>query len=364
MRFFLTLFTTVLTLTSALAQQDKCEEVWFSGEGTQYGGVAGGEGGNCGIPVSDGDFYHCAMNHIQYDSSAACGACVRVLGPKGEITLKVVDRCPECLHGDIDLSTDAFTQLAELKDGRIPIKWRFVPCNTKEDIKIFYAEGTSPYYFKAQFRGFRHALSKVEYQKQDGSFIPIHREMYNYFVMMDGIDEDKSKCGPYTFRLTAVTGESVIIKDAAYIEGGEVATRAQFKESDCPDCSGIIGGTAEIDNCGVCSGGTTGIEKNSSCEQDCIGYWNGEAYLDECGFCVGGTTGGTPCPGASTDISLISDKSNIQQIDIFDVFGRFIKSVSFDEIDNFRAKLKIGSIFILKIKETSGIRVAKMTAMP
>ncbi|MBO5864122.1 MAG: hypothetical protein J6Q59_07635, partial [Paludibacteraceae bacterium] len=141
-------------------------------------------------------------------------------------------------------------------------------------------------------------------------------------------------------------------------------TGVQFQESDCPDCSGVIGGTAEIDNCGVCSGGTTGIEKNSSCKQDCIGYWNGEAYLDECGFCVGGTTGGTPCPGTNTGMTLISDTDNIQSIDIFDVFGRFITSVSPDGIDNFRARLKGGSIFILKIKETDGIRVTKMTAVP
>ncbi|MBO5800587.1 MAG: hypothetical protein J6R41_11285 [Paludibacteraceae bacterium] len=364
MRIFFALSLTILSFASVFAQQENCSELWFEGEGTQYGGVAGGEGGNCGIPVDEGDFYHCAMNHVQYDSSAACGACVRVLGPKGEITLKVVDRCPECLHGDIDLSTDAFIQLAELKDGRIPIKWRFVPCDTEDDIKIFYAEGTSPYYFKAQFRGFRHALSMVEYQKRDGSFIPIHREMYNYFVMLEGIDEDKSKCGPYTFRLTAVSGESVIVKDVPYIEGNEVSTGMQFQESNCPDCSGVIGGTAEIDNCGVCSGGTTGIEKNSSCKQDCIGYWNGEAYLDECGFCVGGTTGGTPCPGTNTGMTLISDTDNIQSIDIFDVFGRFITSVSPDGIDNFRARLKGGSIFILKIKGTDGIRVTKMTAVP
>lgn len=34
------------------------------------------------------------------------------------------------------------------------------------------------------------------------------------------------------------------------------------------DCDGVIGGIASIDLCGTCSGGTTGIEANSSCEQE------------------------------------------------------------------------------------------------
>lgn len=61
------------------------------------------------------------------------------------------------------------------------------------------------------------------------------------------------------------------------------------------DCHGNPGGTAAIDNCGVCSGGTTGIEPNSSCEQDCEGVWKGTAYMDNCSICVEGTTGLLPC---------------------------------------------------------------------
>lgn len=57
------------------------------------------------------------------------------------------------------------------------------------------------------------------------------------------------------------------------------------------DCFGVEDGTATIDDCGVCSGGTTGIEPNSSCEQDCNGDWDGTAIIDTCGVCSGGNTG-------------------------------------------------------------------------
>ena len=64
-----------------------------------------------------------AMNHTDYADSAACGACVELTGPNATITIRIVDRCPECPAGDIDLSPEAFAAIAELSQGRVPITW-------------------------------------------------------------------------------------------------------------------------------------------------------------------------------------------------------------------------------------------------
>ena len=69
----------------------------------------------------------------------------------------------------------------------------------------------------------------------------------------------------------------------------------EYEDCECLgyDCNEVPGGTASIDNCGLCSGGTTGNVQNESCT-DCAGVLNGTASLDYCGICSGGTTGVEP----------------------------------------------------------------------
>jgi len=66
-------------------------------------------------------------------------------------------------------------------------------------------------------------------------------------------------------------------------------------EPETTDCAGIEGGSATIDDCGLCTGGTTGNTANylkdcsgecgGDAELDCLGECNGLAVTDECGTC-------------------------------------------------------------------------------
>src|SRR5688500_431718 len=80
------------------------------GEATYYDFADGS--GNCGFPATPEDLMVAAMNHTDYAGSAACGACVRAVGPNGSVDVRIVDRCPECPAGDIDLSPEAFERIA------------------------------------------------------------------------------------------------------------------------------------------------------------------------------------------------------------------------------------------------------------
>jgi len=58
------------------------------------------------------------------------------------------------------------------------------------------------------------------------------------------------------------------------------------------DCLGECGGLAEYDQCDVCDS-----DLENDCVQDCNEEWGGTAYLDNCGNCVGGSTGESECLG-------------------------------------------------------------------
>lgn len=79
----------------------------------------------------------------------------------------------------------------------------------------------------------------------------------------------------------------------AYVDSCQTCVGGTTGLEPCTqDCNGVWGGTAYLDSCQTCVGGTTGLEP---CSQDCNGVWGGTAYLDSCQTCVGGTTGFEPC---------------------------------------------------------------------
>jgi len=96
----------------------------FSGEATYY--AADGTGA-CGFKATPNDLMVAAMNKAQYKKSL-CGQCIAVTGPKGTVKVRIVDLCPGCSMGDVDLSKQAFAAIAALSAGRIDITWNFVPC--------------------------------------------------------------------------------------------------------------------------------------------------------------------------------------------------------------------------------------------
>ncbi|CAG8471810.1 15965_t:CDS:2 [Funneliformis caledonium] len=96
------------------------------GDGTYYDPGVGI--GACGWQNYDHEFV-AALNAPQYGKfanpadSPICGKCIKVTGPKGSVNVKLVDKCPICKHGDIDMTSKAFEKIADIDDGRVKITW-------------------------------------------------------------------------------------------------------------------------------------------------------------------------------------------------------------------------------------------------
>ena len=146
---------------------EACGGNTFSGEGTYYGATGGG---NCSFPATPNDLNVGAMNQTDYAGSAVCGACAEVTGPRGTLRIRIVDRCPECQPGDIDLSESAFEAIADPIAGRVPITWQYVPCLVSGPIVYHFKEGSNQWWTAVQIRNHRHQVSNLEYRDGAGNF--------------------------------------------------------------------------------------------------------------------------------------------------------------------------------------------------
>jgi expansin (peptidoglycan-binding protein) len=196
-----------------------------SGSGTYYN--ADGTG-NCSFDASPNDLMVAAMNAPDYNHAAWCGACLQVTGPSGQtIVVRVVDQCPGCAHGDLDLSPQAFGMLAPLATGRIAITWHEVACSVTGPIAFRFKEGTNPYWAAIQLRDARYPIATLEARAADGTYAAIPRADYNYFVAANGLGS-----GPIALRTTDARGHVLDDSNLALAAATVVDGATQF--ATCP----------------------------------------------------------------------------------------------------------------------------------
>jgi expansin (peptidoglycan-binding protein) len=174
-----------------------------TGEGTYYAATGAG---NCSFPASPENMMVAAMNNVDYADSIYCGAYIEVTGPKGAVTVRITDRCPECLKGDIDLSREAFALIADPIAGRVPISWRIINPALSGPIRYHFKDGSNQWWTAIQIRNHRNPIFRLEYlDSASGQFKAIPRLSYNYFVQSSGLGP-----GPYTLRVTDIYGHMLV----------------------------------------------------------------------------------------------------------------------------------------------------------
>eukprot|EP01087_Luapelamoeba_hula_P007621 TRINITY_DN185_c0_g1_i1.p1 TRINITY_DN185_c0_g1~~TRINITY_DN185_c0_g1_i1.p1 ORF type:complete len:118 (+),score=21.97 TRINITY_DN185_c0_g1_i1:58-411(+) len=92
----------------------------FSGRGTwYYPGL-----GACGWTNNNGQ-YVVALNAAQWDNKAHCGAKVSISAQGKSVTAEIVDLCPGCPYGGLDMSPATFQALGNLNQGVLNINWNY-----------------------------------------------------------------------------------------------------------------------------------------------------------------------------------------------------------------------------------------------
>jgi expansin (peptidoglycan-binding protein) len=180
--------------------------------------------GACSLDNAVGDAMVVAASRKDFRHAGLCGAYLRLIGPKGEAIVRVVDVCPGCKAGVLDINKPVFAKIADLKRGREQIRWQIISPSLASPVQYHFKKGSSRYWTGVQILNHRNPIATLEYLKADGTWENIKRSNYNYFVRKSpGLGT-----GPYTFRVTDWYGNSLIDKDIPLSSDKIVTGDVQF----------------------------------------------------------------------------------------------------------------------------------------
>jgi hypothetical protein len=161
-----------------------------------------------------------ALSPSEYRSAAACGGYLQVKGPDGSVRVKVVDQCPGCATGHIDLSESAFAKIAPLSAGLVDVSYTYLsdpplPGPVSVEVK----QGASRYWLALLADNTGNPLASVQVQTSGGR-LSLARASYNYWIAPPG-----SRPGPFTVRLTDTQGHRVTVPGITLSPGTVQSTK-------------------------------------------------------------------------------------------------------------------------------------------
>jgi expansin len=176
---------------------------------------------NCSYPTPPSNGLFVALSPSEYESAGACGGYITVTGPnRTSVTVQVIDQCPECATGHIDLSEPAFAELAPLGAGLINVSYQHLadpplPGPITMEVK----QGSSQYWLALLAGNTGNPLSSVQVETASGGWVNLARANYNYWIAQSGAGS-----GPFTVRLTDTQGHTVTVRDVALNPGAVQST--------------------------------------------------------------------------------------------------------------------------------------------
>jgi expansin (peptidoglycan-binding protein) len=214
----------VVALTWQFAGGAACAAVraaTTSGKATFYD-LAGGAG-NCSLRAPADDLY-AALGPSEYRAAAACGGYLQVTGPKGSVRVKVVDQCPECEPGHVDLSRTAFARIADPVQGIVPVRYRrVVDPGGQGRLSVQVKDGSSRFWVALLVDGAGNPLRSVEARSGGGAFKALKQADFNFWIGEGGAGP-----GPFQVRVTDVQGHRVTAKGVALRPGVTQQTSARL----------------------------------------------------------------------------------------------------------------------------------------
>ncbi|MEO1669328.1 MAG: cellulose binding domain-containing protein [Cyanobacteria bacterium J06631_2] len=181
-----------------------------------------------------------AINNIQWNGSEASGAFLQVSGPKqregaAPIVVQVADLLFERADG-LDLSAEAFAQVADPVDGVVNIEYELIGPGDDFATPYGYTIGqgivvegiaeSNPYYGALRLNNHRYPVESVDLLTEGGGIVPLDRGSDNRFVLNTG----SALTGVQDLVVTDIFGQQVTLNDINITGGSDadVITGQQF----------------------------------------------------------------------------------------------------------------------------------------
>lgn len=172
-------------------------------------------GGACSLPGEPPNNLHVGISSLEYGAADVCGAYLDVEGPDGSVRVQITDHCRNCRAGLIDVTRKAFTQIADIDQGRAPVSYtlaRNPPLASPISLRV--KDGSSPWWFQIQVLDHGNALASVEMAVGPPGgpatdWRPLARSSDNFWTAANPGPGD----GPFTLRITDIYGQNVTVYD-------------------------------------------------------------------------------------------------------------------------------------------------------
>ncbi|WP_051175144.1 expansin EXLX1 family cellulose-binding protein [Nocardia exalbida] len=178
---------------------------------------------SCSFHELPPDGFYAGLSTPDFGRADLCGAYLEIAGPRGSVRALVVDHCPACGPGQLDLSAAAFERIADGHDGVARVGYRLVrDPQPVEELTYEVKQDSSASWFGLLFGGTGNPLREVAVRPAAGGpWRPLTRRADNYWTLSG------AGPGPFTARVTDVYGNEAEITDVT-VEPGRYAARTRL----------------------------------------------------------------------------------------------------------------------------------------
>jgi expansin (peptidoglycan-binding protein) len=196
--------------------------------------------GLCSLGAPSTDAY-VAVGRAEYAGGKACGTYLEVHGPNGTTRVQVVDMCPGCPAGKIDLSKAAFQRVGALSAGIIAVTYDTVrDPQLPGPLRVKLKGGTGYSSLTAVIDNHGNPLSTVELQTP-GGFVGLRHSEDNLWTAPWG-----AVSAPVSLRVSDVYGHQALVtglalgpadfqQSSALLYGGPSPSPSTVESSAAPE---------------------------------------------------------------------------------------------------------------------------------